>query len=385
MTSRPGVPLGTAFFYIEAGTNQGQAIVAITVRPMLREGTGVSATRTQLSFAEIKTFYFRVIVNELGGEFALVPNFDTETLEIRMYENRDQPWTTGAGTGPVPYDHNGVHGVEFLYTLRAAADGAGQAGERWLPVLGNTIDISRLVPRSGNTVFRFAVRRADAEPEGGSFGEDDRNMIEIRARRTVATPDRRSIIVRDGLLTRGTVPNMAIPGNVEVLYRIGIGQWSTSAVTLGQINDADVGISLLAQHNPMGGTAEVRFAAITDAADPNDNRFASVPFRVRIPRPMRAPRLRVNANRGTVTGINQRMEWSIDGNEWHAVPVGVRAVPIADLRTTFTTSGGATLTTELRGDTNYVVLFIRTAERRDRHGAVRSPASPPMRFLVAAP
>ena len=338
----------------------GEAIIEVTIVPMTgaginRQYAGAAAGATGGN--KPLTVYFRVVVNELGANFALVPDDEKEVLMIKLGSADDDYYT---------FD-NAV-GIEYMYALRAVQHGSSQKNERWLPMMGSEINISGLIPRSGQ--YRIAVRLAEAAPdEDGDFTEDNRQMIELGARIAVSTNERRRVSYRNGVIR--------IDGNSqEVLYRVaGISQWTNAVLT------PEGGIAVSPEHFPLGGTLEIRFLPDDDS----DRSFASPVFRVRVPRAGRTPRIRENERRRTLNGFTVRMSWSIgpasavepenstDGWQnnpenwmWTTCPKG--AVTYGNLATTF---GG------LQSDGNgFRNLYIRT------NATNKNPPSAPMIFKI---
>lgn len=367
------IPTGTgnnvrATFDILAGSSSGTAVVAVSIVPITvytgqrmwtRNVPVGSPPAPPTTGYRPMTLYFRVIVNELGGAFGLVVDHTDEVL--RIYEmTGPNPWT-GA---PAQYNFDGSS-IEFMYALRAAQDGNPQRSERWLPVMGSEIDISRLIPRSGQP-FRFAVRTADSSAgEDGNFSEDVRRMIPLPARTPVNAAVRRSIIYD---AAQGGI-RFNTDRTADVLFRVGLGQWSGPSQLTNAVA-SPTGISILPQHNPLGGTVEIRFAGDATAGE-----FASVPFRVRIPRAARAPRIRIDERRERLAGFQDRdrMAWSTDGITWTNVAQR-GAILSADLQATFP---------GLSNDGEFVRLYLRTnATVNARTGLIRAPASPPTVIMI---
>ncbi|MCL2816259.1 MAG: hypothetical protein FWD23_16825, partial [Oscillospiraceae bacterium] len=307
------------------------------------------------------TVYFRVIVNELGGEFDLVIDPDREVIMIEEFQ------TVSSNKSANVYTFTGQ--PQYMYALRAVQDGSNHRNERWLPVMGSEIDISKLIPRSGE--YRLAVRLVDAEmDDDGFYSEDDRQMRPLGTRQTLSTADRRSVSYNNGMIK-------IAGGTQDVLYRVGgISQWSTATLTTDEENTD--GIIVSPALFPLGGTIEIRFKPAEDS----NARFASPAFRIKIPKAGRAPRIRDNERRQILTGFTARMEWSAgpneisdgedgDGWEWNTCPRG--AVPYSQLAAVF-----EGLQSEGTGSNRFFNLYIRTA------ATAKMPPSAPVIFKIPA-
>jgi hypothetical protein len=201
-------------------------------------------------------------------------------------------------------------------------------------------------------------------------------MIGVRGRAAVSAADRRRII-HD--ISREEI-RLSGGADIEVLYRIGNGQWTGATLT------PEDGIPVSAQHNPLGGTVEIRIIDIDNGG------FSSAPFRVRLARAGRAPRIRVTGNANNpssqrLTGLNDRMSWSAGptgsggtfrDEDWNTVDwKGV--VPAAELRDRF----GAGL--QQSADGAFVELWVRLNPATARNSTeIRTPASPPIIFMIPA-
>jgi hypothetical protein len=199
--------------------------------------------------------------------------------------------------------YNFTGSPEYMYALRAAADGADQSAEQWMPFMGSSMDISALIPRGGTLPFRIAVRDAGAQPEeNGNYSAEDRKVTELNPRRTVTAAERRAVVYRDGRI----IYNGLESGTEYIFYKIGPGGFER-----GEIN-ANFGINVPRSANPLGNTVTIKFAAYIDYENGENNRFASAEFRINVPRTGRMPAVRDDRRR-KYNGFTARMMWSPTG------------------------------------------------------------------------
>ena len=340
---------------------RAEAVIEVTIVPMtgtLTDRRWVGADATAEGDHRPMTVYFRVRVNELGGLFATVICHDTERLFIEEFDG------TGA-IGDTIREYTFDGDVRYMFVLNAVLPGNSQANERWLPVMGSTIDISRRIPTSPTAVNRMAIRRIDGEIQDGFFSEDDRQLVNIPGRRRVATAERRAI----GIATNTNItPNRREIGLVTgtapqpVMFRVaGVTQWSRATLTtLG-------GIPAMPELFPMGGAVEMRLVG-------DDNTFHARAFRISVPRPGRAPRIRIGARQGvtTISGFNERMEWSANGIDWTFVTREQRG-RLSPAQALVAFPG---LSTETIGANTFHRMYVRTAQRAS--GRRVTPASAPI-------
>jgi hypothetical protein len=176
------------------------------------------------------------------------------------------------------------------------------------------------------------------------------------------------VVLQDGQLV------LTNENTEDVRYKFGLSEWATARFST-EYDGTKTGISALPQHHPMGCTVEIRFT------DPHPERFDSLPFRVRIPRPGRAPKLpRVRESRrgeGALSGFSNRMEWSADPESgiWVEITKEQRTIPYnsENLQREFP---GLTD----RDSSGHVHLYLRTKETPNG----RTGASAPVVFKIPA-
>ena len=187
--------------------------------------------------------------------------------------------------------------VKYMYSpnVSAGAEGAPrrQAAEKWFPVYGDEVDISRFIPRNDrNAGFIFAFR--DADEAAGSDGtyKSRRTTTIIRGRPVLSAGDFRSAVSYNPRTER-----IEINGSLGAYdYRAGIGNWL--------LNNNAPFIDASSRYNPLGGTFEIRVSAVEGQS------FASNEFRLKIPKPPGIPKVRINDRTGKLTGVNTNMQWS---------------------------------------------------------------------------
>ncbi|MCL2096635.1 MAG: hypothetical protein FWH10_07005 [Oscillospiraceae bacterium] len=229
---------------------------------------------------------FNIIINELGGKFE---------LEIDYQEERIYIVTSRAGEDKGYYNFNGS--PEYMYSLKSGAD---NSREEWFPFMGNSMDISSLIPKGGTSPFAVSVREIGAEPESdGNYSADNRKIAELYPRRPVTAAERRAIVYRDEKIIYEGLES----GTEYIFYKIGSGDFER-----GEIN-ANSGISAPVTANPTGNTVTVKFAAYLDYANEENNRFASAEFNIKIPAAGRMPVIKDDRRR-KYSGFTDRMMWS---------------------------------------------------------------------------
>jgi hypothetical protein len=195
--------------------------------------------------------------------------------------------------------------VSYMYSPNVtpnldAATKAGRkrlAAERWYPVYGNTIDISRFIPRTGSVVFAF--RDADELPNAGGIYPSRRTSAAMLGRPVVSPADFRNNVryvtsfdaPTERILVSGTLLNDGYE------YKVGISSWQRGSGGF---------IDMSAKYNPMGGTVSVRKRA-------TDSSFASAEFRIKIPRAPATPSLKINNSKIIGIRINDHV-WSATEN-----------------------------------------------------------------------
>ncbi|MCL2774598.1 MAG: hypothetical protein FWD71_14810 [Oscillospiraceae bacterium] len=287
-TGKAAINIGTE----KISTETDPILLTITVFPQQSDGIYDTGNKSM-------SVQFEVVVNGLGGKFALDIDYTGEKINIL---------TDKIGEDLLYYNFNGSNNaVEYMYCLKAAADGASQSAEKWLPVMGSSIDISRVIPKTASSaVYRIGVRLADAVPEeDGNFSPDNRKTVILNPRRTVTAAEKKSVVYKDGQI----MLNNEDAEYINVIYTVGACETVNNEIINGK-----TGISLPLRNNPLGSTVAVQFAAQIDSENPANSRFASVPFKIKVPRIGKMPVIKDDKRKGRYTGFNGKMSWSATNN-----------------------------------------------------------------------
>lgn len=282
---------------------------------------------------------FYVIINELGGKFILDIDYNAEKVNIIEGKIEDT------------YKYYSFNGqVEYMYCLRAVADGAKQSAEKWYPVMGDNINVSKVIPKNANAaVYRVAIRPVEAlAEEDNNYSSENRKTIVLNPRRILTSAEKKSVVYKDGKI----VLNDEKAPYIEVIYTVGI---CTTGI-IKSINGEN-GIEVHPKSNPLGNTVSIQFPAHIDESNPENNRFASAAFKVRVPRTAKIPAIKDDGKRG-FTGFTAKMSWSATGElnnpeSWTQCEKGM--VRYENLSAVF---GGLQLESNENGD--FRILYVKT-------------------------
>jgi hypothetical protein len=290
------------------------------------------------NFPQFAPFSFSIDVS--AEPIAAVINFDTETINL----------SGGTGIGIVRYMYSPNVNPNLNARNYSTADARRMSAEKWFPVYGDTIDISRFIPRSGEVVFAF--RDADELPnsDGVFLSREVSGVIPERPRvsnadfrnnaRYVTAPSERIIIT--GELLEGYE------------YKVGISQWIAGEGPFIDVNS---------RWNASGGTVSVR-----RAATPSD--FASAEFKIKLPRAPAAPKLRVTNTR--IIGIKMRdHRWATSENGTYR-EFTYSAIDLNNFEVKMGAGADSFLIVR-ENDEDFIAIFIRipATERRPSSGVQR--------------
>ena len=292
------------------------------------------------------TFTFTVIVNEIGGRFMPLINYDKETVTI-MAEN---------GSGIYLYEFDPEKGPEYMYCLKAVADGASQDNEKWYPFMGSEMDISSFVPKSG-APYRLGIRLAyDVEKEAnGNYSSANRQVVLISPRRVLSKAEKNEIVYKNEQIMLNS------PGadEIDIYYQVGLSGWLKGTIS------GSSGIPFPSSLAPMGAVVQIKYAAVTGEKESSSN-FGSAPVKVKVPKASAKPNIKQNNKKSAYTGFSNKMEYSVDGETWAECPKG--SIAYSDLKSKF-----KDLYKE--EDSSDYVLFLRTKANYKRDGILKTPAS----------
>ncbi|MCL2096574.1 MAG: hypothetical protein FWH10_06690 [Oscillospiraceae bacterium] len=186
---------------------------------------------------------------------------------------------------PVTYMYSPKVSEKLDPATAGSADRTRLAAEKWYPVYGNEIDISKLIPRSGQIYIAF--RDAGELPDIHGVYYSRRVSAAISSR--PALPSNTKSHVKYSPSTESIVTGGIFgEDGAAYEYRVGISQWVRAA---GATIDAS------SKYNSMGGVVSIRSAATNSS-------FASAEYKVKIPKSPAPPKVRVNG--GRIIGINTK-------------------------------------------------------------------------------
>lgn len=250
---------------------------------------------------------------------------------------------------------SGERAVKYMYSpnvsVAAETNLRRQVSERWFPVYGNEINITRFIPNGRNNSFIFAFRDADEIAGANGIFTSRRTTTIIRGRPIFSASEFRAAIVYNPQTERIYIDSSFGPYD----FQVGNGVWI--------LNNTAPFIDASSRFNPLGGVFMIRASAVPDRS------FASNEFRLSIPRAPAAPNIRINERTQRLTGVRTTMQWS-------ASPDG----PFINFRdrTGNLDIFRGRLFTETR-DANgneSIVVYIRVAATN------RLPSSPPQKLLI---
>ncbi|MCL2098894.1 MAG: hypothetical protein FWH24_00470 [Oscillospiraceae bacterium] len=196
---------------------------------------------------------------------------------------------------------SGSSAVKYMYSplVSAAAEGAPkkQALEKWYPVYGDEINISKFIPKNDkNNGFVFAFRDADEIAGSDGLFKSRKTTTIIRGRPNVSSADFKNAIAYNPKTERIEIKESF--GAYD--YQVGLGSWI--------INNTSGFIPAASRYNPLGEVFVLRASAVPGSS------FASNEFRLKIPRAPAAPKIRLNEKTGRLAGVQTNIQWSPSPN-----------------------------------------------------------------------
>ena len=314
----------------------------------------------------------------IGGSGGRPPEF---MYALRAIPNRD-------------FERGGRFYIEAGETNTATASAAARVlrarnrrisaleGERWFPIHGGGIDISRIIPTNARRLFYIAIRCAN-----DTF--DSLNGFPTR----VAFPVRpryggrfNNALAYDAVNERIVLSGNAPPyfgGSVNVVYQFDL--FAPVTATLATAT----GIDVPADRFSLGATVNISTAAQTLTINATDTSFArSRNVRFRIPARPNAPNVRVDVNSRRIAGMRVNgFEYSVTdpddfvypaltGANWRTY-AGTATVPLPDMNAFDSAFPG--IRAAGPGDGGYYRVWVRVAPVDGR-----APASLPSLIEVPA-
>ena len=219
-------------------------------------------------------------------------------------------------SGVMPTGTNTADGAFLQYALRVGATptDAELGRVRWMPTYSGAIDISRFIPRRpGVANFNIAFRWSNQAPTAANA-----TVVALNHRPAVGRTDVIYDFVSQQVVVNTSTPRIA-NGPFEV--RIGDDVWYNFSDRSGWGRPVALHspFPLPLRVMPTGGVIQARVA-------PTDTSFASMPIRVRIPRPTAPIRAilqirRTGNNPAFIQGLTTHMEVLVGGNNWAPIPV----------------------------------------------------------------
>lgn len=247
----------------------------------------------------------------------------------------------GSGDGTVRYMYSPNANKELTAANYTNAGAKKLAAEKWYPVYGNSIDISKLIPKADSVVFAF--RDAGQLPNSDGVYSSRIISAEIPARPKIAPAEFKKNAVYMTSAPEASAEVIKITG--ELLagyeYRVGISSWVDGGD--GQFIDVN------SKYNPLGGTVAIRKKA-------TESSFASAEYKIKIPKAPAAPKLKINNNK--IIGIKTNVhKWcaSEDG-EYNDFTYSSIDLKTFEQQMNINPSE---FTTVRENDKDYIVIFIK--------------------------
>lgn len=196
--------------------------------------------------------------------------------------------------------------VKYMYSPNATATTLARklAAEKWYPIYGDVLNISRFIPKNETSEILFAFRDADELPNSdGTYSSrilSNKNGKSINGRPNISQNVFKSSARYDSLSETIKISGDLLSGYD---YRIGDGNWIT--------NKTNSSINVSSKYNSLGGTVIIRKSAVAGSS------FASNEYKAKIPKAPNRPNVRVNDKSqrlvGIITGTNG-YAWSSSEN-----------------------------------------------------------------------
>jgi hypothetical protein len=195
---------------------------------------------------------------------------------------------------------DGSGAVKYMYSPNVSAGAEAmpkrQAAEKWYPIYGDEIDISKYIPDNDkNGGFIFAFRDADEIAGADGIYKSRKTSVIIKGRPSVSSADFKNYINYNSRTERIEIKSL---GAYD--YQVGIGSWS--------LNNNAPFIDASSKYNPLGGIFTIRASAVPGKS------FASNEYKLKIPKAPPVPNIKINEKSGRLTGVQTSMQWSASEN-----------------------------------------------------------------------
>lgn len=292
-------------------------------------------------FSSASLFSAAVSAAEIASEI----DYTAETIDLSGIITRN--------AGPVKYMYSPNVNPKLDAKDYTAGDAKKLAAEKWYPVYGDTIDISKFISDKKEIVFAF--READELP-----GADGVYSSRVKS----AIIPKRPAVLQATFKNNAkyvTSPNEGIILTGEIKdgceYKVGIGQWIQADSPFIEINP---------KYNANGGTVSIRKSATADS-------FASDEYKIKIPKAPAAPKLRVN--NGKIIGIKlSSHKWSVSEDGIYA-PFTYTSINLGDFEKQMEESISS-FEIIRENNTEYIAVFIKV------EATEKKPSSPVQRLLI---
>jgi len=255
--------------------------------------------------------------------------------------------------------------VEYMYALKVLPDSSISSdkktktflAEKWYPIYGNTIDISKSLPKSNKKAFYIAIRRAE-DVFDSEKGYLSRQVVPLKARnpdsqfkkQIVYNPDKEMFVLSSG--------------EINVIYRM---NYFTTLVE-AKLTTTN-GISVPSHIYPLGGVLYVSAMPVTNS-NGEVTMAASNPVKISVPKRTTAPSVKVDLSSKKITSLKKStMEYSYDGKEnWTTYTGNSTSLELKNLHSHFSNI-------TLSDDDNYII-YVRTK------ATAKSPASESKKLVI---
>jgi hypothetical protein len=303
--------------------------------------------------------------------------------------------TASIGKSDLAKNISVAHDGEYMFALRAVSDDALQSfdrsgrkhrkiaalmREKWYPIYGGGIDISRVIPvraaRNPRNQYYIAIRRAD-DIFNSETGYESRVSVRIKPRFGERNLSR--FIEYDASNEKIILSRNYTGGNyLNIIYRYDFFDPISGTLTKDGA-DAAANIDVPARLFSAGGTVSIStMPSLRNGPYGPEVEFArSAETKVRIPRIPALPAIRADLSVNRLVSIRKdTLEWSLTGaeNTWRPYEKSETTLSFGELLATF----AGLDENNIDRDGNYAIYFRTTAI------AGRSPASPPKKILIPA-
>ena len=235
-------------------------------------------------FATLRSLCMVCIICTIFGGFVAVPanaagnvqiDYINESIELRSARRTDTP--------------------VYMYSPNASitSDAKKQAKEKWFPIVGNTLNISKYIPSKPGKESVIAIRLSDdVQMEDGTY--ESREAFIIPSRPNISASDLKRQVIYDAEIQRIRLTGDFVGQDYD--YQLKGNDWYYKM--RGELDVSP-------KYMPLGGVVTIRLSA-----DESKKTFASVSIKIKIQKPMPAPNAKVNLKRSQITGVSNKCAWS---------------------------------------------------------------------------